>query len=281
MILEYQKIELLEKTVFERIVFNPPLKASEVMENEACLIFARNGQSRLHGGIQTEELKTDDAVLMKCGNFVNSWLSNEQQPNEALAIHFYPDVIELIFENQVPHYLLKGGNPDAPLIQKIEQSKILKSYVDGLLLYFENPQLFTRETAIIKLRELIGLLYNLDSHGIRELLADLFTPKKLEFKQVIAKHLFDDLSIDNYAELLNLSTSTFKRKFKEVYDTSPGKYILGKKLEKATLLLRTTDDRIGDIGFVSGFEDVSNFTKVFTKKFGLSPSQYRKQEKQI
>ena len=35
MILNYQKIELLEKTVFERVIFKPPLKATEIMENEA------------------------------------------------------------------------------------------------------------------------------------------------------------------------------------------------------------------------------------------------------
>ncbi|MCI4669193.1 MAG: AraC family transcriptional regulator [Bacteroidia bacterium] len=277
MILDYQKIEILQKTVFERVRFKPPLKATEIMENEACLIYALNGSSNLFGGSYTASLYTDESVLMKCGNFINSWKVTENpDPYEAIAIHFYPDVIQLVFENNIPDYLQNQASKDHKVFQKIAKNDILKSYITSLLMYFENPALFNTDVIKLKMRELIALLYQLDSHGIRDMLSDLFNPHQLEFKQVIAAHIFHDLSLEEYASLLHLSLSSFKRKFKEIYGNSPGQYIQNKRLEKAAQLLSTSTSRISDICYDCGFGDISNFSKAFSKKYGISPSEYQK-----
>lgn len=278
MILHYQKIELLEKTVFERVKFKPPLRATEIMKNEACLIYSMSGISQLYGGNHTEDLLTGDSVLMKCGNFINHWQVSEQIDSyEAIAIHFYPDVLQVIFENHIPDYLKKPVGDGKLIFRKIEQNSILKSYIISLLVYFENPNLFNNDTIKLKLRELIALLYNLNSHGIRDILSNLFNPYQLEFRKVISEHIFHDLSLEEYATLLHLSVSTFKRKFKEIYKTSPGQYVQSQRLEKAAKLLSTSNKRISDVCYECGFGDLSNFTKAFTKKFGVSPSAYHNQ----
>ena len=279
MILNYQKIELLEKTVFERVIFKPPLKATEIMENEACLIYSINGNSNMYGEDRSQTLDKDESVLMKCGNFINHWqLSQEENPYDVIAIHFYPDVLKLIFENQIPEYLQKPINHNHQLFQKIDRNSILKSYIDSLLVYFENPVLFTHDTTKLKLKELIALLYNMNINGVREILSDLFNPNQVEFKKVIAEHLYHDLSLEEYATLLHLSLSSFKRRFREIYSASPGQYIKNKRLEKAASLLASTSSKIGDICFDCGFGDLSNFTKAFSKKYGMSPSKYQNQQ---
>ena len=75
--------------------------------------------------------------------------------------------------------------------------------------------------------------------------------------------------------LPHLSVSTFKRKFKELYHTSPGQYITTKKLEKAAELLSSSSLRIGDVCYDCGFGDVSNFTKAFKAAYGQTPSAYQ------
>lgn len=276
MILNYQKIELLDKTVFERVKFNPPLKATEIMENEACLIYSLNGSSRMFGGEETETLSSQDSVLMKCGNFINHWqIQEETNPYEAIAIHFYPDIIKFIFENQLPDYLSKPTNDSGRIFQKIKKNEILKSYIYSLLVYFDNPDLFTTDAIKLKLKELISLLYNMNINGIRQILSDLFTPSQVEFKKVISQHIFRDLSLEEYATLLNMSLSSFKRKFKSLYEISPGQYILTKRLEKATQLLSSSSQRVSDVCFACGFSDISNFTKAFSKRYGVPPSQFQ------
>lgn len=278
MILSYQKIELLNKTVFEYVKFTPPLKATEIMENEACLIYAINGKSQVYGSEESTRLTTGESVLMKCGNFINHWQrAKATDPYEAVAIHFYPDVIKVIFEHQIPAYLQAPANQSQRTMQKMNKNIILKSYIDSLLMYFENPMLFNEDTIKLKLRELISLLYNMDSYGVREVLSDLFNPQQIAFKKVITKHLFHDLSLQEYASLLNISLSTFKRKFRHIYQMAPGQYIQAKKLEKAAQMLASSRDRVSNICFDCGFGDVSNFTKAFTKKYGQSPSAYQSQ----
>ncbi|MEM6723703.1 MAG: AraC family transcriptional regulator, partial [Bacteroidota bacterium] len=100
-------------------------------------------------------------------------------------------------------------------------------------------------------------------------------PIELSFKSIIQAHLYRDLEVKDFASLTNDSMSTFKRKFKKIFQDTPARYIAEKKLEKAASLLRSTDLRIKDICYDCGFRDVSTFSKSFSRKYDLSPSAYR------
>ncbi|WP_430966997.1 helix-turn-helix domain-containing protein [Spongiimicrobium sp. 2-473A-2-J] len=276
MILDFQKIELLDKTVFKRIKFKPPISGAEIMESEACMLYAVNGTSDVYGSDKTSTISTDECVLMKCGNFISKWkVTEEVNPYEAITIHFFPDVLKFIFENSIPEYLQYPINNHHRVFQKIQKNVILKSYIDGLLVYFDNPKLFNTDTIKLKLRELIAILYQLDSEEVREILSDMFNPHQVEFKKVVTAHVFHNLSMEEFATLMNLSVSTFRRKFKEIYNSSPGQYIIGTKLERAAQLLSSTNQRVSDVCYECGFGDLSNFTKTFSRKYGVSPSEYR------
>jgi len=280
MVLDFKQIELDKKVVFKRVKFKPPLKGVQIMESEACLLYNVYGPAQFYGGDQTQSVNTSESVLMKCGNYISDWRKiDDEMPYDVITIHFFPDVLEQVFENNIPEYLTKSSSKAGKIFQKVEKNDILKSYIDSLLIYFDNPDLFNNDTIKLKLKELIALLYNLDSNGIREILSDLFNPHKVEFKKTIEEHVFHDLSLEEFATLVHMSVSTFKRKFKETYDTSPIKYVISKKLEKAANLLSTTEHRVSDICFDCGFGDVSNFSKTFSKKYGVTPSEYQNKHK--
>ncbi len=54
------------------------------------------------------------------------------------------------------------------------------------------------------------------------------------------------------------------------------KYIERVRLERAVDLLMTSDVSVGDIAELCGFCDIYHFSKTFKKRFGASPSSYRK-----
>ena len=276
MIIDYFQAELLDKKVYVRTRFKPPLKTIVSMESEACLMYSLNAPAFVYGGDQTEVISEEESALMKCGNYIGTWKATEPDVvYEVITIHFYPEVLKEIYENNIPEYLLKSKNQTKKVFQKIEANTILKSYMDSLLIYFDNPDLFTNDTIKLKLKELIALLYQLDSHGVREILSDLFNPYDLDFKKVVTEHIFHNLSLEELAALLHLSVSTFKRRFKQLYHSSPGQYITTKKLEKAAQLLSSSSLRIGDVCYDCGFGDVSNFTKAFKAAYGQTPSAYQ------
>ncbi len=91
-----------------------------------------------------------------------------------------------------------------------------------------------------------------------------------------SQNIFEDLNTEDLAFLCAMSVSSFKRKFQEVFGTSPNKYITSKRLDKAQSLLRTTTLTISEIAYDCGFSDVSYFSKTFKKYYNSTPSDLRK-----
>jgi len=83
------------------------------------------------------------------------------------------------------------------------------------------------------------------------------------------------LSLDELAALCHLSTSSFKRKFRETFDFSPKKFIALKKVERAAELLKSNEDRVSDIAYDVGFDSLATFNRNFSRIYGKSPSDYR------
>ncbi|PWJ42771.1 helix-turn-helix domain-containing protein [Sediminitomix flava] len=281
MILKHQHFDLLQKTVLERMVFNPPLKANGSMHDEACFLYVVNGNSTLYGPTKKDSLQTNEGVVMKCGSYLNSWSKNENDsPSEAVAIHFYPEVLKHVYQDKIPDFLVQKKPQTSKNVEKVQIDQMIKTFVDSLLFYFENPSLINEELIILKVKELILLLVNTDnSDRIRSILQDLFNPEEYQFKDIIQTNLFEDLSIDDLAVLTSMSVSSFKRKFKEVFDDSPAHYIKSRRLEKAAELLLISQSRVTDICYDCGFSDIGHFSKSFAAKYGKSPSEYR--EKQL
>jgi AraC family transcriptional regulator, exoenzyme S synthesis regulatory protein ExsA len=69
------------------------------------------------------------------------------------------------------------------------------------------------------------------------------------------------------------SVSTFKRKFEQLYQSTPGKWIQTRRLEESYHLIHTTDKTISEICFEVGFENPSHFIQTFKTRFGITPKQ--------
>ncbi len=95
--------------------------------------------------------------------------------------------------------------------------------------------------------------------------------------QVVQNHKYKNLNTEELAFLCNMSLSTFKRKFSELYHTSPKKYMIAEKMKKAKKLLKH-QKKPSEIYFELGYENLSSFSTQFKKYFGMSPSLYPAQE---
>lgn len=93
--------------------------------------------------------------------------------------------------------------------------------------------------------------------------------------EYIDAHLCGDLSLDAIAAAANLSTFRFARGFRRALGQPPHQYIIGRRLERARDLLRTTQESIGEVARRVGFATQSHFTAVFSRRCGVSPQRYR------
>ncbi len=95
----------------------------------------------------------------------------------------------------------------------------------------------------------------------------------------IRKDYNKSLKIENLASLVNMSTSTFLRRFKKNFNMPPVQYIREVRLNKVCRILLESNRSINDITYETGFCDQSYLTREFKKMTGLSPSDYRKKYK--
>ena len=86
----------------------------------------------------------------------------------------------------------------------------------------------------------------------------------------------EKLRIDELATRFGVHPNHLSRAFRERYDVSPKQYLQTLKLEKAALMLTSTDTSVALIAESLGFDDQHAFSKLFKKYWGVSPMAYRK-----
>jgi AraC family transcriptional regulator len=91
----------------------------------------------------------------------------------------------------------------------------------------------------------------------------------------IETHLAEDVSLDALAGVAAMSPFHFARSFKAATGSPPHAYLLGRRVERAKTLLKTTTAPVAEIAWRVGYESVSHFTQAFRKSTGLSPGQFR------
>lgn len=87
----------------------------------------------------------------------------------------------------------------------------------------------------------------------------------------------DNISLTTLARELNLDRSYFSTLFRKHMGKSPQQYLIDLRLEKAILLMREHHYRAGDAALATGHPDVNSFSRMFKRRYGLSPTAYLKQ----
>ena len=95
-------------------------------------------------------------------------------------------------------------------------------------------------------------------------------------KKIFKEKLNHDWTAEEMAETAQLSTPHFQKLFKTQVGTPPVTYLREIRLEKARELLENSHYQIKQIGVQVGMTNDSHLTRDFKKKFGLTPTEYRK-----
>jgi len=92
------------------------------------------------------------------------------------------------------------------------------------------------------------------------------------------QHYGDKISEEAMAELCGMRTFRFSRTFKKAFGFTFQEHLQKIRLDEAQRLLQTPNISILEIALTVGFHDQSYFARVFKKRIGLTPKQYREQK---
>ena len=98
-----------------------------------------------------------------------------------------------------------------------------------------------------------------------------------EIMQYILAHLDQDISLNELAEQMYVSTSTLSRIFKKSTGVYFADYVMQLRVKTALGLLRHSDQNMTQIAMVSGFNNSASFNRAFKKMMGVTPSEYREE----
>lgn len=87
------------------------------------------------------------------------------------------------------------------------------------------------------------------------------------------------ITVEDMANRCNLNRSYFGKVFKDMIGQSPQDFLIRYRMSKATSLLTSTSLSIGDISVQVGYPNQLHFSRAFRNIYGMSPRQYRQQNK--
>lgn len=91
----------------------------------------------------------------------------------------------------------------------------------------------------------------------------------------------EDWSVQRLARISCVSEAHFARSFKDAFGVPPHRYLLSRRIERATALLRDTDLPILEIATRTGWSSLGTFGRIFRDITGESPSDFRARERSV
>ena len=143
-----------------------------------------------------------------------------------------------------------------------------------------------RKTHVLKLKtlEILSFLSELDEAAVEE------SPVYVNRRQValakavqerLVENIARHVTIEQMSQELHAGTTTLKTAFKSVYGVPIYQYQRDLRLQLAQKLIRDTDQSFTQISSVIGYVSSAKFSQAFKAKFGLTPTEYRRQTRGI
>jgi AraC family transcriptional regulator len=94
--------------------------------------------------------------------------------------------------------------------------------------------------------------------------------------ELIRAKMEDELTLDEMAQSVGLSTAHFARMFRRSTGQTPHQFVLCHRLERAKAMLRAAEARVLDVAIACGFKTQQHFAQVFRDVCGITPTEYRR-----
>ncbi|MBL4701040.1 MAG: AraC family transcriptional regulator [Phycisphaeraceae bacterium] len=100
-----------------------------------------------------------------------------------------------------------------------------------------------------------------------------------QLRRYIYRHLTEQVSLEQLAQMSHLSVTHFSRLFRKQFGTSPMHYVIQQRMVQAATLLTETSSPIKQVADAVGYDDAYYFSRLFKRIVGITPSQYRQEHR--
>jgi AraC-like DNA-binding protein len=230
-------------------------------------------------GDSSEVIGDYDLVLITSPDLEHVWEQHQCQS---------PDVHEITiqFDMDMSEDGLFGRNPFRSILNMMQQAR--KGLVFPLSAVMHVYPLLISLSEVkdgfYAVQQFLTILYELSRQdGARTLATSSYAKvdvesdsrRVLKVKNYISTHYQDELRLPELAGIAGMSPSAFSRFFKLHTGRNLSEYIIDLRLGYASRQLVDTAKSVSEISFACGFNNLSNFNRIFKKKKGCSPTEFR------
>ena len=230
-------------------------------------------------GDSNEVIGDYDLVLITSPDLEHVWEQNTCVSDDIreITIQFYLDMSDDGFLSRNPFYSVRKMLKEARKGLAFPMSAIMR-------VYQQLDTLSSVKDGFYAVTQFMTILYELSRcDGARTLATSSYAKVEVEsdsrrvlkVKNYIAKNYMDEIRLNTLADIAGMSPSAFSRFFKLHTGRNLSEYIIEMRLGYASRMLVDTAKSVAEISFQSGFNNLSNFNRIFKKKKGCSPSEFR------
>jgi AraC-like DNA-binding protein len=254
----------------------PSLKA-KIKLQQNLFSFLLEGEKTVHyAGIQVN-IKPHQFLLLAAGNcLMSEKLATKGGRYRSILFSFDNSILADFFSRHPQVRRTASGKIQEVPFLLFEKDPFLINYTESLGYMLASGQSVSDNMQRVKLEEL--LLYLSENHPgqIQKLQnVSMQAAEDLLIRQAVTANIDNNITVEELAFLCNTSLSTFKRKFAAIFGTSPNKWLLEKRMQKAAQMLRQGKYKASEIYYELGYENLSSFIQSFKQVHGITPRQYQ------
>ena len=249
-------------------------KWCEQMVSEHMLVYISSGEMDLIAPEKTYHLKKGEAFFVKRSHLLRKIKhpAKNGEPFKGLSLQLKrPFLKKLLDEQQVRIPLTGNLQTTKSTCVMLEKSPFINGLFTSLEQYVDSGQYPSKELMESKLREATFALLQLKPE-LASVLFDFIEPWKINIEDFMNKNYKCNLSIEEFAHYTGRSLSLFKKDFERIFHTTPGRWIVKRRLEEAKMLMEGFGKKPADIYMELGFKSLSHFSTAFKKEYGFPPS---------
>lgn len=250
---------------------------TKIKLRQNLLSFLLEGQKSVQYAEKYTKIDPGQFLLLSAGNCLMSEKIAATGGRYRSILIFFDNKILADFFIRHPLALqtISKKNNDHPFLVFVKDAFLI-NYIESLGFMLASAQPLSAEMRKVKLEELLLYLFEHYPEEIQQLRNFNYeVDDDLVIRQAVTANIYNAVAIEELAFLCNMSLSTFKRRFSRIYMTSPNKWLLEKRMQKAALLLKEGGCKASEIYFELGYENLSSFIQSFKQIHGITPKQYQ------
>jgi len=244
---------------------------------EHFFLYLAKGKMNGYDGSKNQTLNAGEYCLVIKNRLARYNKEKAENEFEKVIIIFDEVFLKKIQEKHKP--TVAKFKPEKAFL-KLNKSELIPNFIQSLVPYYNYSGKIDKAFADIKREELLIILLK-NQPELAGVFFDYGIPEKINLEAFMNKNFKFNVSIQRFAYMTGRSLSAFKRDFKEIFNETPNRWLVQKRLQEAHFLIEKKNKKPSEIYLELGFEDLSHFSYTFKKQFGQTPTEFADRRKKI